>query len=610
MWHEKSKNLIAESVPSPRKRSLTPNATAVAAVEQLATRIPIRNALFDRFGRLRTLSADYSVGLFSAPMTGTPAKQAQLFLDTDEVKSALSLADVRLGRPSSVTVPNMGKRISFPQEVQSPTKITYRVREASVDVYMDDDGKVYEVNSTLKHAVPKFDLLNKIVSEDAAIAAAQADLGKLQYETVETPELLFSEHDGYLTPVYQITIQANNPRKAVLVLVTASDGKVVHKRNLLKAADGRRTPRKNALPKLPPMPKALPARNRKRKPRTSISDPLKAKVFLRIPSPDVPVAKQLYEVVLERLPDPRVLQNDNLVMLTGSRGTPVKAMSDGTYNYAVNSPEFCAVVTFFAMDAQIEYMKSRGMKAFPKAIPVYVEDRSVQDNAYFDPTAYEIHLGIGSGLRAGGLNRYICYDYGVSWHENGHNVVFVQTPGNDLPGNEGGGIHEAVGDACDLLIDWIFRLKHATQLGEKFDAAAVEKDARIIGVYAAPPDGIRIQKNNKKTPGDKTGEPHDDGLIVGGAMADLLVAIIKRDEVQTGCDTFTTLLLGALAIVPAHKVTFRDLLNAFLTADNKLNKDANKDLITKCFGDHGIKLATARRRKGGIVPVIIISDAA
>jgi hypothetical protein len=210
-------------------------------------------------------------------------------------------------------------------------------------------------------------------------------------------------------------------------------------------------------------------------------------------------------------------------------------------------------------------------------------------------------------LRGGGLNRYICYDYGVEWHENGHNVVFVQTPGNDLPGSEGGGIHEAIGDMCDLSLDWLFRLRHATQLGTKLEVVDVENDRRVIGVYAAPPDGIRIQKNNKKAPDDKTGEPHDDGLIVGGAMADLMVAMIKRDGVQKGLDSFMTLMLAALAIVPAHKVTFRDLLNAFLTADNKLNADATKDMISKSFADHGIKLANVRRRKGSSVPVIVIN---
>src|SRR5262249_50766638 len=157
---------------------------------------------------------------------------------------------------------------------------------------------------------------------------------------------------------------------------------------------------------------------------------------------------------------------------------------------------------------------------------------------------------VGTGL-PNGLTRYIAFDLGVTWHENGHHVVYLQTPGKDLPGSEGGGIHESIGDVLgDLLMDFWFRLKFADKLGVKLTVADVEADRRVIGKYAMPPDGIRIQKNKNRTPQDKTGEPHDDGLISGGAKADLLVAMVgNAADVESGLANFGKLTLAALALV-------------------------------------------------------------
>jgi Zn-dependent metalloprotease len=234
-----------------------------------------------------------------------------------------------------------------------------------------------------------------------------------------------------------------------------------------------------------------------------------------------------------------------------------------------------------------------------------VEDRSVSDNAYFDPEAYEIHIGIGSGLNRGGLNRYIAFDLGVSWHENGHHIVFLQTPGHDLPGSEGGAMHESIGDVLgDLLMDWWFQLTYGKQLGVTMDAAAVEADSRIIGKFALPPKGIRIAKNTKRTPQDKTGEVHDDGEISGGAKADLCVALVKSNGVAAGLELFGRMTLAALALMPANRCTFRDLLNAYVTADQRLNNGANRAAIVKAFDDHGITLGKGQGSRNQ--PIIIV----
>jgi hypothetical protein len=90
-------------------------------------------------------------------------------------------------------------------------------------------------------------------------------------------------------------------------------------------------------------------------------------------------------------------------------------------------------------------------------------------------------------------------------------------------------------------------------------------------------------------------------------MADLMVGmVVAANDVEPGLETFGRLLLAALALVPSHRVNWRDLLNAFLTADTRLNQGANKQLITKSFADHGITLAGSAGRRGRTTPVIIV----
>ena len=155
-------------------------------------------------------------------------------------------------------------------------------------------------------------------------------------------------------------------------------------------------------------------------------------------------------------------------------------------------------------------------------------------------------------------------------------------------------MHESTGDLMAIAMGYLFRIWYAKELGEKFGLADIKADRRVVGEYALPEDGIRIQRNTKKTPGDKTGEVHDDGLISGGAHADMLEALCvkagdgKEEEAVNG---FLAMYFMALSLVPAHKVTFRDMLRCLVTADTNLNKGVNRKLIEDAHAAHGIKLS-------------------
>lgn len=533
-----------------------PKRTFVAAVNKIQALAPDTEVDFDHFGHVRHLTTASPKGFFGEPFAGDPVKHARKFLRTAEMVNALGLRWVDLREGGADELPSLGWRVWFRQVIKvSDQKRSLPVRGGYVHVFVDKTGRIFMVNSTLRRG-RKPAKLGKIVSRKEAIELAQAKHGTTTCDAAECL-LVLSAHNGHIDPVYEVTLSSCEPRKLVMYLVKAKTGEVVYAENKLHYA-------------------SAPART-----------------FLRIPSPVKPIAEQVYDSVIESLPDPTVLKNENLTVYLGKMGREVKAKADGTFKYDPSTPEFGAVVTFFALNSQFELFKKWGLKKPEKPIPVVVRDSSVRDNAYFDPESVEIHLGVGSGLPRG-LNKNIDFDLGVAWHETGHYVVFLQAPGKDLPGSEGGAGHEASGDYCDLLMDFWFRLVYGKTMGKELTAAEVASDPLIIGVYAMPPDGIRKQKNNKVTPRDKTGEVHDDGEIVGGAMADVLVGLSTRADssLESSLTYAGQLFLASLALVPAHRVMFKDIARAFVTADQALAKGANRKLIEDSFARHGITLGS------------------
>lgn len=581
----KSTHHAVAATPASLDKSLAPKRPYVAAVQRLARIVPDVRTLFNNFGHVRTIATDCGGGLCKEPMVGDPVQHALKFLQGSEMSGALGLSRVELADGVLSEVPQLGRAVTFSQQLQAADGVRYPVRGGAVTVYMDDDGKVFNVNSTLRRGRRNL-RLDGIVSKEQAIAAAKADLGDLEYGDNPTCDLVFSAHDGNIDPVYEIVLCANNPRKVVQVLVKAHGGAVVYKTNLLRST-ARKDPNVLRHPFAPS--NAGAHRNRGKKPVAS-GAPAKAKVLLRIPDPNRPIEQQVHDALIDSLPDPKELRNHRFIMYVGKNRKPVKAKPDGTYNYAPTDPEFGAVITFFALNRQFDLMEKWGMKPQERPIPVVVDDSSIIDNAYFDPKDYEIHIGIGSGPPFG-LNRRIVLSLGVSWHENAHHIVYLQAPGRDLPGLEGAAEHEATGDTLGTLVmEWYSRFIFAEQLGRAFGVSDVESDPRIIGTFALPPNGLRKIKNTKRTPEDKNGEEHDDGEISGGAKSDLLVELIGQNGVEKGVELFARMHLAALALVPAHRVTFVDVLNTFVTADQRLNGGANRPAIIKAFGDHGITL--------------------
>jgi len=566
----KNPSMIAQSALAGLGAIQAPKPFYSNAVKRLAGDV---EATFGTAGRVRTLMAGSATGIINLPFAGDPLVHAKSFLAQPNIVSALGLRNVSLvdGRTDSF---NFGGTKLVRVEQQQVVRIGDQdipVRGGYVHVAMDELGNVKNVTNTVKFGRRPAALPKSMLTADQAIGVAKA---KLKVDTADgTSRLVLSEHEGKFGLCYEVKLVSMEPRHAMFYLVLAKTGEIVYEQNLIRTSVT--SPAQNALARIP------------------------VKCFLAIPDPKVAIAKQVVDHYIESLPDPKVLKDHRFELFVPSkkRGQwdEVTAKADGSFNFDSDkeSSPFSAVVTYVALRAQYEFLESLGMKKQTRPIKVFIDDPAVSDNAYFDPENYEIHMGVGSG-GSWGLTKHISFDLGVEWHENGHHVVYLQCPGQDLPGSEGGAMHESTGDVLgQLVMQYLWGALYGKQLGNELTLAQIKADKRIIGFYAMPPNGIRKQRNNKKTPKDKTGEVHDDGEISGAAHADLLEAIIEADvtggaTIKDGVTNFSKLYLAALALVPAHTVRFTDMLRAMLTADSTLFGSKYKALIVKAHADHGI----------------------
>lgn len=612
--------------------SREPKKALVGIVDQLKKGDANLEVDFHDSGCVRIISTSSTKGLSTSRFANDPKGHALRTIRNNKIAKLLELSDCEISAPK-VEEFTFGYRVAFNQvHTVKGRRTAVPVRAGFVHVHMTKDGTVFQIVNTLRHG-SKPASLGKLTTRAKAIEnakaklaeiLAKADLAKEEAQkhsplgdklagvklnqaiagidlstlnngrltqliaenrkvvdrSANEVQLVFSTHDDNMDPIYEVKLSVGEPRVLWGFLVHAKTGEVVYDRNLLHFA--------------------APAGNGKS---------VQVKTLYRVPDPNKVIDQAVRDGVIDTLPDPKVLKNEYYqVFMGGDKSKPVKAKADGTFNYGPKDPEFAAVVAFFSLNLQIRHLIKMGLKAPSSPIPVYVQDPGVRDNAYFDPSDPQLRGGVGSGLKRGGLNTMIAFDLSVFWHEAGHYFVFIQTPGNDLPGAEGGAMHESSGDLMAIAMGYLFRAWFAKELGEKFGLKDIKADRRVVGEYALPPDGIRIQRNDKKTPGDKTGEVHDDGLISGGAHADLLEALCVaagEGKEEEAINSFLAIYMMALSLVPAHKVTFRDMLRCMITADTNLNKGANRKLIEDAHAAHGIKLASGGGSAGGNTVVIV-----
>ena len=583
---EKGRTKLTAGLSASEALSAVPKLSYLSGVNSLARVAGGKvEPSFSVAGELHTLCGE---NLFSEKFTGNAVEYATRFLNSKEAKRAFGLRYVTLV-PGAVQESEFFTRVEFKQVTNLPGFApAIDVRGGFVHVFVNKKGKIIHVNSTVRRGT-KPPALGTIITAQRAIELAQAKLGVTACEAPRCT-LVLSSHEGHMDPVYEVLLSVCKPRQLRMYLVKAKTGQIVYDENKLIFAKS--------------------ARGRGRG-RASLKG-IKARTFARIPEnrPREPISKQVSDVLIDptELPDPAVLANSRYVMkvLRNGKWQTVKANDKGTFEFDPLSDDptevskFSAVLTFIWLNTQDATFEEWGAVKVPNPIPVFVDDPEVSDNAFFDPEAWEIHLGVGTGVKGGGLDIHIVWDPGVSCHENVHKRNAAEAPGKDLPGRQGRAAGEATADAFgDLLFDFWMRHKNGDVLGHTLTVEDIMGDPAIIGKYAGAPRGLRSQRNKKQFPRDIVNEEHDDGLIIGGAFFDLLVAMaaVPGADVASLLMTYGKIYINGTRLLPAHKVLFTDYLPAFATADSEITGGVNKALIEQAFAHHNIKPLPISSRK-------------
>ena len=561
---------------------------------------PTAEARFDHFGLVRDLSVSKAgVSLFRQPFDGNVVAHAQAYIAQPTVQKVFKLQYASLVAQEPVDF-DFGTRVGFKQFVNVKTRDgvkSYPVRGGQFNVFVNQEGQTTYVGSTVRHG-EKPRQLGKIITEAEAVAAARAN-SSIPDGTLVKVAFEFSAHDGKLDPVYAVTLtnvhMLGNEDESVVVdtkpvdepsyveiLIHAKTGAFLHAADQLRHSQASK--------------------------RQKVLNSPVAKVFLRVPDYKIDVLKQIFQTRLDEMPDPSVLKDIvfKMMILNNSRWSLVKPDAKGGFEFDEGSDKFSAVVAYFALSEMRKRFEKLGFRVVRTPIPVKVNDPQTPDNAFMVPvlTQPEMHIGVGTGVDGGGLTKMIVYCIDVEWHELFHWLITIQTPGNDLDGAEGASMHEGLSDIGAWLMGWLFLLDHATQLGVKVTRQDIANDLRKIGEFCMPPNGIRQQKNHKTTK-QKTGEPHDDGEIIGGAVSDFFAEFISnsKGELVDAIEACVKMMAQMLAVMPAKRPLFTDALRGLISGDLNENKGANRALIEKSFKDHLIVLSAGntpgkkRRRK-------------
>jgi len=559
-----------------------PRAAAQSAVSRLANLASgqIEVDYNAASGDVRFLTATGG-GLLNLPFTGDALSYAKLYMAQKDTIAALGLRQANLV-DGEVRKFGIGTRVEFKQELTLSDHVgPLPVRGGFVHVFVDNKGEIRQVTNTIRRG-RKPQQLGQIITADEAVAKAKAVHGTDVCET-KSCTLVLSSHETAqrqskktrslapsdnlkLDPTYEVVLQSANPASIMEYLVDARTGKVVHSVSRLYFSQ-------------------------KSKDQSAAAEP-DCRYFPLEPDANVALSKQLIDYTIADLPDPTRLENKRFKMLVKKDGNwdVVRAKADGTFNYAIDTAEFEATIIFVALNEGVALQEKWGMTPFDKVLPVFVHDDSDTDNAYADPINWEVHILVGSGA-PNGLAVHIGYDKMVEIHEVcGHIMVTVMATGRDLRGKQGAAMHEDTGDFFAVMFTYTDAFKFGPRLKKPFGVADVQKDARVVGPYSIA-GGIRTQRNDKKAPGDLTGEPHDDGLIPGAADCDTLEAlIVKAMDINIGAETSGRIKINAMPLMPGHTVLFTDMLRAMISADETLFKGVNRKEIEKAFKAHGITL--------------------
>ena len=250
------------------------------------------------------------------------------------------------------------------------------------------------------------------------------------------------------------------------------------------------------------------------------------------------------------------------------------AEADEDYTFPDTDSKFSEAMAYYHINVVHDRWRSFGFRKLQRQFPVFV-NIVTSTGVGFDNAFYT--RGFAGPVRngaivmgAGDFFENFGHDGDVYYHEYGHAVLDRAKPGffSTIETNYPNAFHEAFSDISASGITGNSKLAEL--------ALRSRSNGRFFG---------RDLENNNRYPQnviDKRlgrSQAHYTGLIIGGTWWDLQKVI--------GLDDAQRILYKSLSILP-DEMTFFDLRDAMLAADQRASGGANASAIQNAFAEHGI----------------------
>ena len=226
------------------------------------------------------------------------------------------------------------------------------------------------------------------------------------------------------------------------------------------------------------------------------------------------------------------------------------------FNYLRDDPRFEEVMVYYHVDAVGRYLKGLGFD--------FVDDWQLSANVHFGMTRAGFYDPIDGSINFGDAGVDVAEDAEVIVHEYGHAILDRQVP--DFNAGEGGAIHEGFSDFLAASF---------------FSAVSDGFSDTIVFEWAGSDDpevATRPVNGNKRYPQDVMGDPHADGQMWSAALWEIFEAIGRDASIRLVIESHFFLSPDAELV---------DAASAIFMADQELNGGVNFDFLLGIMENRG-----------------------
>ena len=330
---------------------------------------------------------------------------------------------------------------------------------------------------------------------------------------------------------YRAIVHSRQPVASWEYIIDANTGEPLHRRNLLRSADGRG--------------------------RVFNPNPVVALKDFRLmdqgDSADAIPEEAYTDVILPELKGSGFLDGPYVsTRLTDNRANEPTL----EFNYLRDDSRFEEVMVYYHIDAVGRYLKGLGFN--------FVDDWQIPANVHFGMTRAGFYDDSDGSINFGDAGVDVAEDAEVIIHEYGHAILDRQVP--SINRGEGGAIHEGFSDFLAASF---------------FSAVSDGFSDSVVFEWAGSSDpeiATRPVNGNKRYPQDVVGEPHADGQIWSAALWEIFEAIGRDASIRLIVESHFFLLPDA---------EFVDGASAIFVADQELNGGVNLDFILGIMENRG-----------------------